>query len=52
MRFIILSFEYFLFKAQRGQRAFKSLHSSVKCNVKINKLMLHGKYIVIYTYLR
>ena len=35
-----------------GQRAFKNLHSSVKCDAKINKLMLHGKCIVMYNYLR
>ena len=34
----------------RGQRTFKNLHSSVNCDAIINKLMLHGKCIVMYTY--
>ena len=39
-------------KVKDQKRGFKSLNSCFKCDVKINKLMLHGKYIVMYTYLK
>ena len=53
MCFIILSFEYVKKTTVKDpKKTFKNLNSCFKCDIKINKLMLHGKYIVMYTYLK